>query len=208
MVRALLEGRKTQTRRSLKPQPVCDAIEPHRDHRNEFVPWRDGEPLDSLVPPFAIGDLLWARERWSGIHEFRGTKPSERRSFVGDGVPYLRDDIWYWADGNPSGGDYEPPRPGRHMPRWASRLTLRVTDVRVQRLQEISEEDAKAEGCPCQTDEDLGGMDPRGWFTDLWDSLNAKRGFGWDANPWVAAVTFEVERENVDAVLKRRGVAA
>jgi hypothetical protein len=119
------------------------------------------------------------------------------------------------------------------MPRWASRLTLIVTDVRVQRLQEISEADALAEGIPrvdptpediatgC-TKDDFVFLAPgvrQGWGTTnaernrdqwwphatgafrlLWDSLSAKRGFGWDTNPWICAVTFTVHRQNIGKV--------
>lgn len=81
------------------------------------------------------------------------------------------------------------------MPRWASRLTLEITDVRVQRVREISEEDALAEGVNSAPPFDL----PSGWkgnlftwrFSKLWDYLNLKRGFGWDMNPWVWAITFK-----------------
>ena len=104
-------------------------------------------------------------------------------------------------------------KPSIFMPRWASRLTLTVTDVRVQRLQEISTDDAKSEGIP-EFAEDAGriglpavsGIDGCEWdnrssvenFRLLWDSLNAKRGYGWDANPWVSAYTFTVHRQNID----------
>src|SRR3546814_8799302 len=85
--------------------------------------------------------------------------------------------------------------PARHMPRWASRLTLEVTDVRVQRVQEITADDAEAEGIGQAY---LGQRAIYGqhaatfYFHELWDSLNAKRGYGWDANPWIAALTFTV----------------
>jgi hypothetical protein len=94
------------------------------------------------------------------------------------------------------------------MPRWASRIQLLVTDVRVQRIQGISEEDAKAEGADCRSDLAWGGLygtDPNtmpAWavdhgyrfgFRELWDSINADRGFGWDTNPWVWVVEFEVK---------------
>lgn len=85
------------------------------------------------------------------------------------------------------------------MLRWASRLTLVVTDVRVQRVQEISEEDAIAEGV-FESDvnmyPELGTAQHH--FQDLWDSLNAKRGFGWSENPWVVATTFTVHKCNID----------
>ncbi len=97
--------------------------------------------------------------------------------------------------------------PSIHMPRWASRLTLRVTDVRVQRVQDISQEDAISEGLEW-VDRTWGVKGfapswcavPKESFKVLWDSLNAKRGYGWDINPWVAVLTFEVEKRNIDNV--------
>ena len=94
-------------------------------------------------------------------------------------------------------------RPSIHMPRWASRLTLTVTDVRVQRLQEISEEDARAEGAyPCEGGwsyggSPLAGTTARGAFYCLWNSLHGPD--AWSANPWVCALTFTVDRRNIDA---------
>lgn len=100
-------------------------------------------------------------------------------------------------------------RPSIHMPRWASRLTLTVTDVRVERLQDISEADAIAEGCPVSTMPGTIGhpLCPVGfnemgtpiyWFRELWNSINGPD--AWDANPWVVALTFDVARRNIDAV--------
>lgn len=107
-----------------------------------------------------------------------------------------------------------------HMPRWASRLTLRVTDVRVERVQEISVEDAVAEAPPCwicggrvdgTSHSDCACFHGTGAAIDsfqiLWDSLNAKRGYGWEANPWCCAISFEVIRANVDDVLAKEGKA-
>ncbi len=95
--------------------------------------------------------------------------------------------------------------PSSRMPRMAGRLTLEVTGVRIQRLQDISEADALAEGCPAQTYEELAGMDPRGWFRDLWDSINGTD--AWDANPWVVALTFIAHRVNIDAMEKPHAAA-
>ena len=227
MVRALLDGRKTQTRRTLKlgrwlPEfcgghgdlndPTCwgwedaengDWITLEKDP-GQRLGWRD------LRTSFRAGDRLWVRETWSGAYAFSETPPSERHSYATPDGPVLRDDLWYWADGEPMGGDYERPRGPLFMPRWASRLTLTVTDVRVQRVQEISEADAIAAGAPCyvcggpldgKSEDDCHCFHRKAGpadFTNFWDSLNAKRGFGWDVNPWVCALTFTVHRCNID----------
>lgn len=153
MVRAILDGRKTQTRRVLKPQPVTSPgrlTGPWQDSDGRWgmmaTEWRYSERLGNYEPeretflPFkvaAVGDCLWVRETWSGPYRMGDIPPRDWQP----GLP-----IWYWADGNPDDGDWCRPRPAIHMPRWASRITLEVTDVRVQRLQDISEEDALAEG--------------------------------------------------------------
>lgn len=169
MVRALLDGRKTQTRRVLKPQPE--------------------ECSPALWPGccrlrYAPGDLLWVREAW----QMRGEDTDDPTAiFQADPAPPDFDPLAVlWR------GHWRSPI---HMPRWASRLTLHVTDVRVQRVREISEADAFLEGIAQRK-----GATCRDDFRDLWDTLNAKRGFGWDANPWVVVLTFAVERANIDAL--------
>lgn len=107
--------------------------------------------------------------------------------------------IWYWADGNPTEGDWTRPRPSIHMPRWASRILLEVTSVRVERLQDISEADARAEGITdggctnCGNPEPCGCADPapdaRDAFCNLWQSINGDQ--SWIANPWVWVVEFK-----------------
>ena len=176
MVRALLEGRKTQDRR----------VYQYDDGR-----W-------GIILHCAVGDRIWARESWSGDYVFRDTPPKSRNSFVADGHPYLRETIWYWADGSPEDGNYEKPVNARLMPRWASRLTLTVTDVRVQRLQDISEEDARAEGIftPEIGYVNLGKKAPVIQYAMLWNSLHGPD--AWDANPWVSAITFTVHHGNID----------
>ena len=205
MVRALLAGTKTQTRRLMPGQEYL---------RQAYDPIVSGTRIYNYAAeeiiskaPISVGDRLWCRETWSGVHSFRDTPPSLRQSVMTQDGPILRDDIWFWADGNPDGGDYERPRPGIHMPRWSSRLTLTVTDVRVQRLQDISEDDARAEGCPFTHDGrqyDPPAPDVDSWqgygrasFCLLWDSINGAG--SWEANPWVAAYTFTVEKRNIDA---------
>jgi hypothetical protein len=178
MIRALLEGRKTQTRRIVKPGPP-DGLAMHASGdgwRYEGVDYR-GDAVERC--PYGVpGDRLWVREAWS---EHVGSFGESRVAF-------------YRADGDERAG---PWKPSIHMPRWASRITLELTDVRVQRLQEISEEDAKAEGI--QTDDmnhvvrpdgiNWGGA--RGEFAALWESINGKRA-PWDSNPFVWCLTFKL----------------
>lgn len=207
MVRALLEGRKTQTRRLMKPQPP-------KDYR---VVWHEGlgahagfsrlnENFQPRCPYGVSGDLLWVRESWWNVVAADGA------SVTAPGTSPGRDAAWYVADMP----DYPPcphyrKRPGIHMPRWASRLTLEITGVRVERLQNISEEDAIAEGVTkireaCHVikgfDYDEVGLCHTSAVTPyykLWEHLNGRG--SWDANPWVVALSFTVHKQNVDAVL-------
>jgi len=184
MVLALLAGRKTMTRRVLKPQPASEDLASELLEDYELRGWEcfpDGDAFAVVKRlPYAPGDLLWCRETWChGLAEL-GQLPAYYRA---DG----EDDCTRW-------------RPSIHMPRWASRLTLRVTDVRVQRVQEISEGDAIAEGACRYPMVQSARLD----FRKLWNSINAKRpGCAWADNPWVAVIGFDVIRENIDAVLAR-----
>ena len=216
MIRALLSGAKSQTRRLLKPQPFADGY-----YEGEvdciFVPApasnlhayaRFGAAAvgggavrtETFTPRIQPGDRLYVREAYSGPYYFTDIAPRHWKPSV---------PIWYWADGNPQDGDWTKPKPGIHMPRWASRLTLTVTDVRVQRLQDISEEDARAEGAYVGkasgrvADNQMAmnvGMwfaSGRGWYADLWDRINGEG--AWARNDWVAAYSFTVDRRNIDA---------
>ena len=179
MIRAILREvsapgtGKTQTRRVLKPRP----------RRTIFFDAKTAGLEQFRDPAYRAGDRLWVREAIS----------YDRLDVDRDGIL----PPWYWADGNPDAGDWTRPKPSIHMPRWASRLTLIVTDVRVQRLQDISEDDARAEGVECDSDGWRDYMMPttqccgsaRNSFATLWDSLNAERA-PWSSNPWVVAVTF------------------
>jgi len=184
MVRAILEGRKTQTRRvvrmiSRKGCPWCEEKEPYEwiETGNELAGYDYRQPCRCIIencPYGQPGDRLWVRETW-----WRPDGRSKR--------------IVYRADyANPGTGWRSP----IHMPRWASRITLEITGIRVQRVQEISEEDAKAEGCSKEAvgaeARALGGMHftARKQFAELWDSINAKRGFGWGLNPFVWVLSF------------------
>lgn len=188
MIRALLEGRKTQTRRILKPQPPADmglvgVYAPALTAVFGYVT----PDADFKVPlRYMPGDRLWVREAWKPIPK------SRPGGYFVPGSPFYGLDTFYRADGNCPLWANGPWKPSIFMPRSASRLTLIVTDVRVQRLQEITWQDAKAEG--------VSGGYHQSEFASLWDGLNASRGFGWDANPWVVALTFNVIRQNIDAM--------
>lgn len=213
MVRALLAGTKTQTRRVVKG--ARKVYLPTLGFEADCITDLDGAPsrLDiapnnwGLCPYGTPGDLLWVRET---CLEWRDTGTgmfSHVAAFAADGYQLEPSERW---------------TPSIHMPRAASRLTLRITDVRVQRLQDISEEDSRAEGaaftCPqCGNDlddehgaevhaacDDDGGSHREG-FHRVWQAIN---GLGsWDANPWAWALTFEVIKQNVDAVLASREAA-
>lgn len=189
MVRALLDGRKTQTRRIVKPQPDW-LPEVGYTRRTDGMFWpigslgqQCGAPL--VKCPYGLpGDGLWVREAWKAHSTFEGTSPRD--------IP--RSTIFYMADDAyaPSGSRG---RPGIHMPRWASRLFLRITDVRVERLQAISPEDALAEGVypgeqpPVTFNRVFSSSMPVHLYGGLWEHLNGAG--SWGANPWVWAVTFE-----------------
>lgn len=194
MVRAILEGRKTQTRRVVKPELVSIWDEPRgaADVAAGY-PWveLDGEKYKAveLCPYGRPGDLLWVRETWT-CPGYEKWKPSEIPSGM---------NIRYRATNEKPYQSYTW-RPSIFMPRWASRIILRVTDVRVERVQDISADDARAEGICLDTwnlhqsydgtiSMSLAAVQE---FRSLWDSINATRGYGWDVNPWVWVVEFEV----------------
>lgn len=223
MVRAILDGLKTQTRRVVQPQPSWIESSgrwkwplPKRAHFRgcctEVVTasreWWEYAPPEAL--PYRPGDTLWVREAfyidqmpWDTMR-----LPQQRPRDLDER------DVYYRADGECCQQIPEcccrevgKPRwrPSIHMPRWAARLLLRVTAVRVQRVQDIGETDARAEGADAY---DVSGLDAasvelldapelnpdtpcRNGFSLLWDSLNERRGYGWEANPWVWVIEFE-----------------
>jgi len=219
MVRAILDGRKTQTRRAVKRPASLDSLEASPNYPGEWVPWVDGDPQESILCPYGVpGDTLWVRESWCAAD-------------VPSGFCYMAD-----HPGDPRGLGW---RPSIHMPRKASRLTLRITNVRVERLQDISEADAIAEGLyrskpddddrawfaayteeqsgspptpgewetfnagvwmvpgvpqgwgmtPAERRRDTWGPTPQFCYRLLWEHINGKG--GWAANPWVWAVSCE-----------------
>lgn len=180
MVRAILARTKTQTRRLMRPQPSRVITLP-------VVGRYFQKPCPYGVP----GDRLWVRETHLLDPPIDGTWPSVGDTFASvDDIPdryRTPEHVIYRASCEWSGEQQARWRwrPSIQMPRWASRLTLEVTDVRVQRLQDISEDDADAEGVhPCE-----GALTARLALAMLWDSINQKRA-PWASNPWVWAVTF------------------
>jgi hypothetical protein len=175
MVRAILSGAKSQTRRVVKPQPTF---------RNDHLA-TDLRALHERCPYGAPGDRLWVRETFSGASYNEGPP----RDWITDSP------VWYWADGNPQHGDWTKPRPGMFMPRWASRITLEVTGVRVERLNEISEPDARDEGVTQAPDGWWTGCHgscsttAKGAFGLLWESINGAG--SWAANPFVWVIAFK-----------------
>ena len=179
MVKAILDGRKTMTRRVVKPQPIDHISEVPRSIQNEndwgkFL-WEDDEGKSNLKysPYGQIGDVLWVRETWSPM-------------VIGGGKNF--DSIVYKADGSePSSVGWKP---SIFMPRSASRLSLRITNIRVERLNEITEEDSEREGAYCtfQLDSPYGTSRKTG-FKILWESINGES--SWEQNPWVWVIEFE-----------------
>ena len=184
-VKAILEGRKTMTRLVIKPQPEIDT-------RYEMAVIEDGklkicgrgigdicETRRIYKMPYHVGDILWVRETYG---------------LFNDEDEYIY--IYYKADeGNPEKCPYFGKwKPSIHMPREVARIFLEVKSVLVERLRDISEKDAKAEGVI------LGAkygklyslkQSYKASFSCLWNNINAKRGYSWDSNPWVWVIEFE-----------------
>ena len=181
MVRAILAGRKTQTRRVMKPQPTR-----LRWNNIGWLGWDDGHGY-RIKEPYQIDDILWVRETWN-------FSPNWYLCYRADDIPednhgYIGDITW---------------RPSIYMPKEVARLFLKVTNVRAERLQDITPHDAWREGCR------IGNSFP--WeehipelqqqcrdivFKNLWDSVYAKRGYGWETNPFVWVYEFERSESEV-----------
>ncbi len=193
MVKALLDGRKTQTRRVMKGQlKFSDAgvwyqRKPNKANVGIMLPHESFQESIIQDSPYGqIGDRLWVRETWriedrgpiGNLLFFAADSGSPCGLLTDDrGIKYAKRSTKY--------------RPSIHMPRWASRINLEITDVRVQKLNEISEGDAKAEGVgPWPHGEVL--TPNRNSFIELWESINGRReGCTWNDNPWVWAISFK-----------------
>ncbi|WP_334354360.1 hypothetical protein [Enterobacter hormaechei] len=220
MVRAILDGRKTQTRRIMKvqPQPCNHANWPDYSPDSQWKSYpngwccavcANGTTIDhrhhakGINCPFgAVGDHIWVREAFQGplvseelLEEYRAYPEKfenpEYCEYAADGGP--RPEYCDLDDNLRHGW-----RPSIHMPRWASRLTLEITGVRVERLNSISQKDAQAEGMeltgwrPTYSDPDSGGevWTPYDNFAQLWESIYGEE--SWQANPWVWVIEFKV----------------
>lgn len=207
MVRAILEGRKTQTRRIVKPQPPTRYTKLFYDPAWFWSPTTSGSGGEQqdlrLIPksPYGVpGDRLWVRETWSPRNDLEPEASDERK----------RHYCCYKADGGDLSDEWHPHdkwKPSIHMPRWASRITLEVKRVRVERLQDISAENAIDEGAmtlpnrptyeaECRAVREAGiakpplGDGPLERFARLWDEINGAG--SWAANPWVWVVEFKL----------------
>lgn len=191
MVRALLDGRKMQTRRVIVVDRVFSVLRPFYDGRFDdrgnfhyrvrqnmdgMIGLRDPHIAEQWCPHGQPGDRLWVREAWRTVAEADSLPPRSLN---------VAHRIWREVDAphQPGFGKYRPPM---FMPRWVSRVLLEITNVRVERLQDISNDDALAEGI----NRPIDARYPVDEFRALWDSINAARGFGWDVNPWVWVVEF------------------
>ncbi|MBP3538571.1 MAG: ASCH domain-containing protein [Oscillospiraceae bacterium] len=183
MVCAILDGRKTVTRRVVKPQ-YGGALEVHDDVGGvASLCERCGSLCKGLKPPYRPGDILYVRETWAAWSPTYGMAPELHYKANGENLPGLK-----W-------------RPSIHMPREAARLFLRVTDVRVEQLQNITPEECISEGLSREPLDEVGGVFIRGMYADLWDSTIKPADhdlYGWDANPWVWVIQFErISKEEV-----------
>ena len=213
MVRAILEGRKTQTRRPViryGNSSVKRVLGPTKDGFFDFIlPEERGSSKDGIghlvkCPFGQVGDRLWVRETFCLEHQverddlppFDDGRPI-RWEYEGAECDPEGADTWiqpHYKSTDPTpelcyeDTDGEPTvrwKPSIHMPRWASRITLEITEIRVERVQEITEEEAISEGFFPDD-----GVSEVYCFSEAWDSLYAKKGLGWYANPWVWVLTF------------------
>lgn len=196
MVRAILDGRKTQTRRIVK-------LSHERGMKNPVVRGKNGEVsyvgcrLAAMLCPFGQpGDRLWVRETFSCIGNEDGhpvdadgnlcERENAQRIYRASAIQKTNNyGLWTSPDGFEFEGTWTP---SIHMPRWASRITLEITDVRVERLKHVPRAGIIAEGYPAERAANGGEYDPFLWYRDLWESIYGDG--SWQANPWVWVIEF------------------
>lgn len=209
MVTAILEGRKTQTRRVVKPVRGYE----HNDilkygmpfAADPFAVWWHSSETDRVgclqeCPYGKPGDRLWVRESWRAFNptfqQVGGSGVFARMPMrVYANPPIENESIIEFKADNSKGVGYKP---SIHMPRWMSRITLEITNVRVERLNDISYDDTKAEGwggytnslTPTDDPFEIAGNSPSTWFRKLWDHINGKK-HPWESNPYVWVIEFK-----------------
>lgn len=197
MVRAILEGRKTQTRRVIKPQPENESARQYKHFKQGTCTWVDNDGKIVKCPYGRPGHRLWVKETHYRYGKWlkNGKTPTGRQKWR---FKPLTEELHYFDDppDDVKGTSYRKEawykRPSIFMPRWASRINLEITAIRVERVKDITREDVLAEG-----------LRPLGYgrvtepqycikpFGDLWDTINAKRGYPWKDNPWIWVVEFK-----------------
>ncbi|EAO4600131.1 hypothetical protein E5771_12580 [Salmonella enterica] len=193
MVRAILDGRKTQTRRPIKWKQTRFTEIAERDD-GSLWPWAEdcerGGDIWFACPYGEIGDRIWVRETWQVIHDHIDESSHVEYRTYAPSIPKEKDRYWHTVYAEHFGDESRedrgfPWRPAIHMPRWASRITLEITGVRVERLNSITESDAEAEGV---TDTGFGDLLVDG-YRYLWKSIYGEE--SWAANPWVWVIEFK-----------------
>lgn len=174
MVRAILDGRKTQTRRICKTQPKAVygfGVAQHLpDAFSAHIRVSGGVDIWLTCPYGKPGDRLWVRETWARYNIDKDGHEIAYRATIPNNWP--NDGRW---------------RPSIHMPRWASRIDLEITKIRIERLKEISDSDCKAEGYP--VDRSGSDIDAWLWYRNVWESINGTDSF--KLNPWVWVIEFK-----------------
>jgi hypothetical protein len=195
MVKVILDGRKTMTRRVIKPQfKILHALYPDGSIDTERIfrksDWRIHCPYGQ------VGDRLWIRETFAPCQMLSGKTNITYKADGGKPPLYLM------ADGKEIPCHWKP---SIFMPRWASRITLEITNIRVEKLKEITHDDAVLEGCyynfnlnkglTCKLHPEVCDTATVHCFANLWDSINAKRGYSWESNPWVWVISYRLAGE-------------
>ncbi|EFH6022636.1 hypothetical protein [Escherichia coli] len=193
MVRAILEGRKTQTRRPVKNVRAdnCLVIRKPTKKRNGVYTHVMDAPEHGLCPFGNVGDRIWVRETFNAFW-----LDNDVIQEIKDGVSLASELCDYKADYSDSSKPAEGWTPSIYMPRWASRILLEITDVRVERLNDISEKDARSEGVRWSDGKpNKMGLATelvvyaKDTFTSLWKSIYSEE--SWNANPWVWVIEFK-----------------
>jgi hypothetical protein len=207
MVKAILEGRKTQTRRVIIPQPpeIWDFVKPIKNNEVNIISWcfynsKDSDFHGYKNSKYQIGDRLYVRENYRLVcypyHDGKYIYGEALLEYLADGDEFVCPadyEEWWKETWRKHSSDI---RPNIFMPKWAARIWLEFTGIRVERLQDISEEDAKKEGASLigwdiKYKETFHYPSYKASFKQLWESINAKRGFPWELNPWIWVYEFK-----------------